>query len=83
MREIAAFEAKTKLSDLLDLVEAGEEILITRRGKVVAKLTPSTGAMDVAKARAAASRIRERAAMLKFGKFDWPEWKAYRDLGRK
>ncbi len=83
MREIGAFEAKTKLSDLLDLVEAGEEILIIRHGKAVAKLTPNTGATDVAKARAAASRIRERAAMLKFGKFDWPEWKAYRDQGRK
>jgi prevent-host-death family protein len=83
MREIGAFEAKTKLSALLDLVEAGEEILITRRGKVVAKLTPNTGGTNPTKARAAAARIRERAAMLKFGKFDWPEWKAYRDQGRK
>jgi len=38
MREVGAFEAKTKLSELLDRVEHGEEILITRRGKPVARL---------------------------------------------
>src|SRR4051795_8882954 len=32
MREIGAFEAKSELGQLLDLVEAGEEVTITRRG---------------------------------------------------
>ena len=36
---IGAFEAKNTLSALLDRVEKGEEITITRRGKPVAKLT--------------------------------------------
>ncbi len=40
MREIGAFEAKNKLGQLLDWVEAGEEIVITRRGRVVARLVP-------------------------------------------
>ena len=40
MREIGAFEAKSKLGQLLDWVEAGEEVVITRRGKVVARLVP-------------------------------------------
>lgn len=40
MREIGAFEAKTHLSALLEAVEAGEEVLITRRGKPVARLVP-------------------------------------------
>ena len=31
MREIGAFEAKSELGQLLDLVEAGEEVTITRR----------------------------------------------------
>jgi len=35
---VGAFEAKTKLSELLDRVEGGEEVLITRRGKLVARL---------------------------------------------
>ena len=43
MRVVGAFEAKTKLSELLDLVEQGEEIIITRHGKTVATLAPSRG----------------------------------------
>ena len=39
MIEIGASEAKRTLSALLDRVEKGEEITITRRGKPVAKLT--------------------------------------------
>jgi prevent-host-death family protein len=35
-----AFEAKTKLAELLDKVEAGETITITRRGVPVAQLVP-------------------------------------------
>jgi prevent-host-death family protein len=41
MREIGAFEAKNKLGTLLDWVEQGEEVVITRRGKAVARLVPS------------------------------------------
>lgn len=40
MTVVGAFEAKTKLSELLDRVEKGEEITITRHGKVVARLVP-------------------------------------------
>jgi prevent-host-death family protein len=57
MREIAAFEAKTRLGTLLDWVENGEEVLITRRGKAVARLVPVTDAFDRAKARRAMEGI--------------------------
>ena len=40
MNDIALFEAKNRLSELINRVEAGEEITITRRGKVVARLVP-------------------------------------------
>lgn len=82
MREVGAFEAKNKLGTLLDWVENGEEVLITRHGKAVARLIPNTAAHDLSKAMAAAQRIRSRAAALKRGAFDWREWKAYRDEGR-
>lgn len=36
MKEIRAFEAKNKFGQLLDWVEAGDEVVITRRGKIVA-----------------------------------------------
>ena len=58
MREIGAFEAKTRLGQLLDWVEAGEEVIITRRGKVVARLVPPEAGFDRKRARAAAARIR-------------------------
>ena len=57
MREVGAFEAKTHLSALLDAVEAGEEIVITRRGRAVARLVPVAGA-DTARRAAAIERIR-------------------------
>lgn len=59
MREIGAFEAKTKLGQLLDWVEAGEEIVITRRGKAVARLvSPGAATIDRERTKAAAQRIR-------------------------
>jgi prevent-host-death family protein len=40
MREVAASEAKTHLPQLLDEVERGETIVITRHGKRIAHLVP-------------------------------------------
>ena len=57
MFEIGDFEAKNKLGTLLDRVESGEEILITRRGKVVARLGPAEPGFDRAKARRAADGL--------------------------
>jgi prevent-host-death family protein len=82
MREIGAFEAKNKLSQLLDEVERGEEITITRHGKEVARLVPAQQGFNREEARAAVRRVRERAQQRKLGRFDWSEWKAFRDEGR-
>jgi prevent-host-death family protein len=43
MREISAKEARGKLSSLLKSVEIGEEVVILRRGKQVARLLPPLG----------------------------------------
>ncbi|MBI4968798.1 MAG: type II toxin-antitoxin system prevent-host-death family antitoxin [Rhodospirillales bacterium] len=40
MRRVGAYEAKTKLAELLDEVEGGRAIVITRHGKAVAELVP-------------------------------------------
>lgn len=87
MTSIGAFEAKNTLGSLLDRVERGEEIVITRHGKAVARLVPNTGRVDQAQARSAFDRIRERAHRLRKSKskgagFDWPELKKLRDQGR-
>lgn len=41
IENIGAFEAKTRLSELLDHVERGRVYRITKRGKVVAELRPA------------------------------------------
>jgi len=41
MTDIGAYEAKTHLSELLDRVENGERITITRYGRPVAELVPA------------------------------------------
>ena len=40
MRTVANNEMKAKLSHLLDQVEAGEEITVTRRGVPIARIIP-------------------------------------------
>ncbi|HEX9905306.1 MAG TPA: type II toxin-antitoxin system prevent-host-death family antitoxin [Propylenella sp.] len=67
MREIGAFEAKNTLGTLLDLVEKGEEVVITRRGKRVARLVPDTSAKNREEARRAAERILERSKGVTLG----------------
>jgi prevent-host-death family protein len=82
LRKVGAFEAKNKLGELLDLVEQGEEVIIIRHGKEVARLVPVRRMHSREQARAAIRRIRERAEQSKLGAFDWSEWKSYRDQGR-
>ncbi len=43
MTEIGAYEAKTRLPEILRRVEAGERFTITHRGVPVAELLPATG----------------------------------------
>ena len=40
MRQIQASEAKTKFLQLLDDIERGETVVITRHGKPIARLSP-------------------------------------------
>ena len=55
MKTIGAFEAKTHLSELLDLAALGERVTITRRGKPVAMLVPLTEEPALTPIEAAAS----------------------------
>jgi prevent-host-death family protein len=42
METVGSYEAKTHLPRLLERVERGETIIITRHGKAVARLVPAT-----------------------------------------
>ncbi len=57
MREIQASEAKTHFSSLLDDVERGETIAITRHGKIIAQLEPRRE-IDRAKVRQAMDGLK-------------------------
>ena len=59
MKEVGAFEAKSRLGRLLDWVEAGEEVIITRRGKAVARLVTPKMPLDAERGQKIAARIRE------------------------
>ena len=58
MSDVALFEAKNRLSELINRVEAGAEIAITRRGKVVARLVPPAPEEADRRARAAIANLR-------------------------
>lgn len=62
MREVNIYEAKTSLSALLQAVAGGEEIVITKRNKPIARLVP----FETAKARPTfgmASEALERSGL--------------------
>lgn len=62
MTQIALFEAKNRLSELIERVQAGEVIVITRRGKAVAQLSLPEGGEDARRAEAAIARLRTARA---------------------
>jgi len=66
MRQIGAFEAKNRLSELLVAVENGEEVTITRHGRPVAKLVPFT-AHDQARVAAAIAELRRLRQTVRLG----------------
>jgi len=65
MKEIGAFEAKNKLAELLDLAENGEEIIITRHGKQVARLGPIQKPFDREAAHRAVEDIKKMSKGMK------------------
>jgi prevent-host-death family protein len=65
MSTVSAFEAKTRFGELLDRVVRGEEIVITRHERPVARLVPE-GGLNLKRVREAVEEIRAcRAAMAK------------------
>ena len=80
MREIQASEAKTHLPQLLDDVERGETLIITRHGRAIARIVPEVNRrqeeIDSALENIAALRKRN-------GKITFEELRSAREEGRK
>jgi prevent-host-death family protein len=80
MKQIQASIAKAKFAELLDDVERGETIEITRHGKTIARLVPDEAARQETN-REAIAKIRE---MRKNGpRATVAEILAWRDEGRR
>ena len=58
--EVGAFEAKNRLAELLREAEAGRSVIITRRGRAVARLVPAVEdvSKDLSELRAAFAEFR-------------------------
>ena len=75
---VGAFDAKTNLSRPLDQVAAGEEVIITKHGKAIARLVGARQ-FDCARADQAIGQLK---ALRKGTKLGGLSWKALRDEGR-
>jgi prevent-host-death family protein len=87
MASVTAFEAKTRFGKLLERVSRGEEVVITRHDKPVARLVPEGRARQESVRHAVASlrRLRSKIAERSTGKskLSFAEFKSARDEGRK
>ena len=80
MREIQASEAKTHLPQLLDEVERGATLIITRHGHRIARIVPEPDRRqaEIYKALGAIRKLRKRT-----GGITTAELLSARDEGRK
>lgn len=58
MERIGIYDARARLSELVDRVEAGEEVVLTRRGRPVVRLVRAQGDAHAKTRAAAVNRIR-------------------------
>jgi len=80
MKEVQASQAKAQFSELLDVVERGETVIITRHGKPIADIRPHVDSRreEARRAMAAIKELRKHT-----GRATVEEILAWRDEGRK
>lgn len=77
MKELTAVETKVRFGAVLDAVERGEEIIVTRNGRVVARIIPANErGMSQEEA---VERLKDFGKGRKLGM----DWRVLRDEGRK
>lgn len=79
MITVGAFEAKTHLSTLLERVAQGEEVMITKHGKPLARLIPVVTA-DRARIDQTIAKMKSLRKGCALGGLSWQE---LRDEGRR
>jgi prevent-host-death family protein len=87
MATIPAFEAKTKFGELLDRVIGGEEIVITRHEKAVARLIPegSRSLEGIRRAAEGLEALQKEIAAFSAGRraASWKVFKSFVEEGRR
>ena len=92
MQQVEVTTSTEALSALVQRVEDGNVILITRQGKPVARVTPvlkqgeevsELTSVQQERARQATAGIRDLASRLNLGPFDFEQFKKDRDEGRR
>lgn len=85
--EIGIFEARNRFSELIEAAEAGEEIVVLRRGKAVARIGPVTDRDDIVRRRLkaveTARRLGEEVRARLGRTFTHEELMAARDEGKR
>jgi prevent-host-death family protein len=88
MQIVSVHQAKDRFSSLLQAVEAGEEVVITRHGKKIARIVHET---EDSSSQAERDRLRQEA-MARLRAFQtgvkpavdgYSDWKSLREAGRK
>jgi prevent-host-death family protein len=87
MESVTALEAKTRFGELLERVMNGEEVIITRHDKPVARMVPQGSASAEARRRAGETlfAIQERTKAYAGDRApkDWETFKKWASEGRK
>jgi prevent-host-death family protein len=80
MRTAGIFEAKQNFSQLIEAVEAGDEVRITRHGKEIVRMLPvKVAVVSEEQIQRELNALRELRSRVKPG----PGWKELRDEGRE
>ena len=82
MSTIGAYEAKTKFSELLERVEKGERVTITKHGRPVAEMVPARK-HDPERAAEGFRRMRELAKRVNLDDLTWEDLSKMRDEGKR
>ncbi len=77
---MGAFEAKTHFSKILEIIDAGEQVIITKHGHPVARILPYTEKEEPVDMGEIISQLEAFNQSHILGDLDW---KTLRDKGRK
>ena len=88
MQIVSIHEAKDRFSALLQAVESGDEVVITRHGKKIARIVHETEADPAELQRErfkqeAITRLKQYQSKVKPAVAGYSDWKSLRDAGRK